>query len=113
MSDGRLVLDPERKVGLATIGVGRLGEEQLGWLAGKGVPDQGRRIEGSRTPGQADDLVVPVADGVQVVDLENDVVEQRHGRSPDLLRPRSAPAASGSARMTSLANCWRVKRWLA
>jgi hypothetical protein len=31
-SDGRLVLDPERKVGLATIGVGRLGEEQLGWL---------------------------------------------------------------------------------
>jgi hypothetical protein len=32
-SDGRLVLDPERKVGLATTGVGRPGEEQLGWLA--------------------------------------------------------------------------------
>ena len=33
-SDSRLVLDPERKVGLATTGVGRQGEEQLGWLAG-------------------------------------------------------------------------------
>ena len=33
-SDGHLVLDPERKVGLATTGVGRQGEEQLGWLAG-------------------------------------------------------------------------------
>ena len=32
-SDRCLVLDPERKVGLATTGVGRLGEEQLGWLA--------------------------------------------------------------------------------
>src|SRR5450755_1999718 len=32
-SDGRLVLDQERKVGLAAIGVGRQGEEQLGWLA--------------------------------------------------------------------------------
>jgi hypothetical protein len=32
-SDSCLVLDPERKVGLATIGVGRQGEEQLGWLA--------------------------------------------------------------------------------
>jgi hypothetical protein len=32
-SDGRLVRDPERKVGLTTTGVGCLGEEQLGWLA--------------------------------------------------------------------------------
>ena len=32
-SDGRLVLDPECEVGLATTGVGRQGEEQLGWLA--------------------------------------------------------------------------------
>src|SRR5262249_1584215 len=69
-----------------------------------------RRIEGSRTPGQADDLVVPVADGVQVVDLEDDVVEQRHGRSPHLVRSRSAAAASRGAVTASLANC---ERWLA
>ena len=31
---GRLALDRECKVGLATTGVGRQGEEQLGWLAG-------------------------------------------------------------------------------
>jgi hypothetical protein len=105
-SDGRLVLDPERKVGLATTGVGRKGEEQLGWLARQGVPDQVRHIEGSRAPGQADDLVVPVADGVQVVDLEDDMVEQRHGRSPVLLRPRSAAAASRSAATSSLATGW-------
>src|ERR1700691_141607 len=96
-SDGRLVLDPERNVGLATTGVSRKGEEQLGWLARQGVPDQDRHIEGSRTPGQADDLVVPVADGVQVVDLEDDVVEQRHGRSP-VLRPTTGgwPVSSWS-----------------
>src|ERR1019366_2467893 len=112
-SDGRLVLDPERKVGLAATGVGRQGEEQLGRRAREGVPDEGWRIEGSRAPGQADELVVPVADGVQVVDLEDDVVEQCHGRSPGLLRPRSAAAGSHSAGTTSLANCWRVGRWLA
>src|SRR5450755_57732 len=112
-SDGRLVLDPERKVGLATTGVGRKGEEQLGWLARQGVPDQVRHIEGSRAPGQADDLVVPVADGVQVVDLEDDMVEQRHGRSPVLLRPRSAAAASRSAATSSLATgwSWLVMAW--
>src|ERR1700677_549378 len=109
-SDGRLVLHPERKVGLATTGVGRQGEEQLGWLARQGVPDQVRHIEGSRAPGQADDVVVPVADGVQVVDLQDDVVEQRHGRSPVLLRPRSAAAASRSAGASSLATGWS---WLA
>jgi hypothetical protein len=32
-SDGRLVFDLERKVSLATIGVCRLREQQLGWLA--------------------------------------------------------------------------------
>jgi hypothetical protein len=32
-SDGSLVLDREREVGLATTGVGRQGEEQLGRLA--------------------------------------------------------------------------------
>jgi len=32
-SDGPRVIDPERKVGLATTEVGRQGEEQLGWLA--------------------------------------------------------------------------------
>src|SRR6202167_4369593 len=109
-SDGRLVLDPERNVGLAATGVGRQREEQLGWLARQGVPDQVRHIEGSRTPGQADDLVVPVADGIQVVDLEDDMVEQRHERSPDLLRPRSAAAASRSAATSSLATGWS---WLA
>src|ERR1700689_2874698 len=112
-SDGRLVLDPERNVGLATTGVGRQREEQLGWLARQGVPDQVRHIEGSRTPGQADDLVVPVADGVQVVDLQDDMVEQRHGRSPVLLRPRSAAAASRSAATSSLATgwSWLVMAW--
>src|ERR1700679_2248410 len=112
-SDGRLVLDPERNVGLATTGVGRKGEEQLGWLARQGVSDQVRHIEGSRAPGQADDLVVPVADGVQVVDLEDDMVEQRHGRSPVLLRPRSAAAASRSAATSSLATgwSWLVMAW--
>jgi hypothetical protein len=39
-SDGRLVLDPERNVGLATTGVGRQREEQLGWLARQGVPER-------------------------------------------------------------------------
>jgi hypothetical protein len=113
-SDGRLVLDPERKVGLATIGVGRKGEEQLGWLARQGVPDQVRHIEGSRAPGQADDLVVPVADGVQVVDLQDDMVEQRHGRSPVLLRPRSTAVVSRSAGMSSLATgwSWLVMAWV-
>src|ERR1700691_1884868 len=112
-SDGRLVLDPERNVGLATTGVGRQREEQLGWLARQGVPDQARHIEGSRTPGQADDLVVPVADGVQVVDLQDDMVEERHGRSPVLLRPRSAAAASRSAATSSLATgwSWLVMAW--
>src|SRR6195952_175329 len=73
-SDGHLVRNRERQVGLATTRVGRQGEEQLGRLARKGVPDQVRQIEGSRTPGQADDLVVPVADGRQGVDLGADVV---------------------------------------
>src|ERR1700730_5376663 len=112
-SDGRLVPDPERNVGLATTGVGRQREEQLGRLARQGVPDQVRHIEGSRTPGQADDLVVPVANGVQVVDLEDDMVEQRHGHSPVLLRPRSAAAASRSAATGSLATgwSWLVMAW--
>src|SRR6202035_1462875 len=112
-SDGRLVLDPERNVGLATTGVGRQREEQLGWLARQGVPDQVRHIEGSRAPEQPDDLVVPVADGVQVVDLQDDMVEQRHGRSPVLLRPRSAAAASRSAATSSLATgwSWLVMAW--
>src|SRR6202167_1142845 len=105
-SDGRLVLDPERNVGLATTGVGRQREEQLGWLARQGVHDQVLHIECTRTPGQADDLVVPVADGVQVVDLQDDMVEQRHGRSPVLLRPRSAAAASRGAATSSLATGW-------
>jgi hypothetical protein len=66
-SDGRLVLDPECEVGLATIWVGRLGEEQLRRLATYGVPDQVRQVEGSATPGEVDDLVVPVADRGEVV----------------------------------------------
>jgi hypothetical protein len=41
------------------------------------------------------------------------VVEQGHGLSPVLLWPRSAAAASRSAGTTSLANLWRVGRWLA
>lgn len=81
-SDGRLILDPECQVRLATAGVGRQGEEQLGGLVRKGVPDQGRCIEDPRAPGQVDDLVVPVADRGQVVDLQHDVLEQRHGRCP-------------------------------
>ena len=77
-SYGRLVLDAEGKMGLAATGVGGQGEEQLRRLSRQGVPDDVRRIEGSRAPDHAHDLVVPVADRVQVVDLDDDVVEECH-----------------------------------
>jgi hypothetical protein len=42
------------------------------------------------------------------------MVEQRHGRSPVLLRPRSAAAASRSAATSSLATgwSWLVMAWV-
>lgn len=108
--DGGLVVDRERKVSLATARVGRQGEEQLGRLTGYGVPDQVGQVEGPRASGQADYLVVPVAHSGQVVDLENDVIEKCHVRSPFPPWPSRAEEVPRSARPSLLLKAWG---WLA